>query len=150
MNCLILCAGKTHRSGWKTLDANPANEPDYLSRIPPLPEAVTAVSWDEIELIHGITSFYLWEAAELLAQIHPILAPEGKLVLEQPDFNRVAGRVEWIFGDPGPKNPLHMNKWAWTPNALMLALKNAGYSKIITGPAKYHNINRDFRAEAYR
>lgn len=150
MNCLILCAGKTRRSGWKTLDANPTCEPDYVCNIPPLPSEVTSIKWNTVEWIHGITSFYPWEAADLLMEIHEILADDGKLILEQPDFNRVAGRMEWIFGDPTFADPLHMNRWGWSPGSLTAALEIAGYSKVMTGPAKYHNINRDFRAEAWR
>jgi len=150
MNCLILCSGKTRRAGWKTLDVNPVYESDFLAAIPPLPDKVIAIEWNLIELVHGITTFYPWEATNLLAQIHKILAMDGKLILEQPDFNNVIGRVEWIFGDPTYANPLHMNKWAYTPGTLTTMLKNAGFSRVEILPAIYHKPERDFRAEAYR
>jgi len=146
----MLCAGNMRREGWQTLDANPKNEPDFLAYIPQLPPAVTAIVWDEIEWIHGITSFYPWEGRSLLGEVHGILSPGGKLVLEQPDFNNVIGHVEWIFGDPTYRNPLHMNKWSFTPSTLTAMLKDAGFSHIEILPAQHHVPERDFRVEAYR
>ena len=56
-----------------TLDSNPAHDPIILATIPPLPAEIHAVKWDEIELIHGIASFYPWEARQLLIQISEVL-----------------------------------------------------------------------------
>lgn len=148
MNRLMLCAGVHRREGWKTLDQNPEFGADFIARIPPLPAAVKAVSWDEIELIHGITSFYPWEAMDLLAGLHDVIAPAGKLILEQPDFRR-AIKVEWVFGDPVPRNPLHLNRWGYTPESLAAAVKQAGFRRIVILPAEHHNPLRDFRIGAF-
>lgn len=155
MNRLMLCAGTTKREGWKTLDCNGIHMPDYIATLPAIPDTVRKVEWDEIELIHGITSFHLWEAWQLLREIHLCLAVGGKLVLEQPNleyilaFNRPV-RLEWLFGDPLLKNPAHMNKWAYSPSSLGAMLTKCGYQDLAFKEAQHHNLLRDFRVEAYK
>ena len=89
----MLLAGTTRREGWKTLDSK--GSVDYLATVPPLPDAVKAVKWDEIELIHGINVLYPWEAEMLLREIREALTPDGLLVLEQPNFH-IASAEEGI------------------------------------------------------
>jgi len=150
MNRLILGAGPQRREGWLTLDANPKLEPDIVAILPPLPPEVKAIHWDEIKWVHGITSLYPWDAEALLLELHDVLHPEGKLVLEQPDFAKARYRIEWLFGDPSPRNPLHMNKWAYTAESLSELLRSVGFSRIQVLPAEHHRPERDFRIEAYR
>lgn len=156
MKRLMLCAGPVRREGWKTLDSNAAFGPDYLATIPPLPASVTRQQWDEIEWIHGITSFYPWEAKQLLTDLRAVLVPGGKLVLEQPDASTVAAAVltdpdlvRWFFGDPAFRNPAHMNKWAYSPETLYALLREAGFERIVQTAALHHEPARDFRLEAY-
>ena len=85
MHRLSIGAGRDRRPGWKTLDADPANQPDFLATVPPLPEQVQRVAWDAIEMLHVVEHFPPWVAAELLGEIHAVLAPGGLLVLEQQD-----------------------------------------------------------------
>ncbi len=146
---LILCAGKTKREGWITLDANRIHEPDILAKIPPLPQEITAEKWDEIELVHGITSFYPWEAEQLLRELRDVLAPDGKLILEQPNLDKCWGKLEWIFGDPLLREPLHMNRWAYNPSSLMAMVLAAGFGHCNASEAQYHHPERDFRVEAW-
>ena len=148
MNRLILCAGETRRDGWTTVDASSDHFPDFLATIPPLPIDVICKQWDEVELVHGITSFYPWEAKTLLREIREVLAPGGKLVLEQPDFGK-CDRLEWIFGDPKPQNPLHMVHWAYTPNSLEALVRDSGFEHCRQMEAQYHMPSRDFRIEAW-
>jgi predicted SAM-dependent methyltransferase len=145
----MLCAGIFRREGWKTLDADPRNRPDYLAAIPPLPEAVKGQRWEEIEWLHGITSFYPWDGAALLREIHDVLEPGGKLILEQPDFRKAIEKPEWLFGDALLREPLLMNRWAYTPESLMTALRKADFQRVDLLPAMHHNPARDFRLEAY-
>lgn len=143
----MFCAGRMRRPGWKTLDADERASPDFLARIPPLPDGVASQKWDEIEWIHGITSVYPWEAEQLLVEIKNVLIPNGRLVLEQPDFAK-ADRIEWIFGDPASRNPLIMNRWAYTPESLTGMLMAAGFQNVVVMPAEHHIRERDFRVEA--
>lgn len=149
-NCLIIGPGIHRRDGWMTLDADPANKPDFLGTIPPFPSDLKAIRWDEIEWIHGVTSLHPWEAKEALTEIYEMLAPGGRLTLEQPDFDKAKHRPEWLFGDPAFKNPLHMNRWSWRPDALKELLSLCGFSKMAVLAAKHHFPERDFRIEAYR
>ncbi len=144
----MLCAGGVRRSGWKTLDVKGG---DYTAMIPPLPSEVMNTPWDEVELIHGITSFYPWDAHLLLRDVWRCLREGGKLVLEQPDFTKAKEKVEWLFGDGALIDPMHMNKWAYTPGTLVEALRNVGFKKDITiHPAQHHVPSRDFRLEAIK
>lgn len=157
MNRLMLCSGITRREGWVTLDSDPKFGADIVASIPPLPQEVKAKQWDEIELIHGITSFYPWDAEQLLCEIRGVLASGGKLVLEQPDAWWAAKAiiddggdfVKWFFGDSSLRNPEHMNKWAYTPEILEDTLHRAGFLDVHVRKAEYHNPRRDFRMEAY-
>jgi hypothetical protein len=156
MNRLMLCAGATRREGWKTLDSNGHAGPDFLALIPPLPASVKVIQWVEIEWIHGITSFYPWDAKELLTEIRGVLVPGGKLVLEQPDMQYVAQAlihdpqyVRWLFGDPQFKNPSHMNKWAYSPDSLYQLLREVGFERVVQMTAQHHEPARDFRMEAF-
>lgn len=152
MNRLMLCSGIFRREGWKTLDCNPVHHPDFVAKIPPLPQAVKALQWDEIEWIHGIsTGIERWQVPDLLEQIRLSLraTPAGKLVLEQPDRDK-CDRPEWMFGDPSLCDPNHMNRWAYTPTDLTLLLRQAGFSRVDVLPARHHVPARDFRVEAYR
>jgi len=156
----MLCSGSTRREGWKTLDSDPKHGPDFLASIPPLPAAVTRQEWDEIELIHGITTFEQWDVEPLLAALRTVLRPGGKLVLEQPDLYKVAlaivaagpegaPPVAWVFGDPSFHNPAHMNQWAYNPGMLSRLLRKVGFAQIEKLPAQHHYQDRDFRIEAY-
>lgn len=136
------------RPGWKTLDASEGHGADFIARIPPLPEAVKTVKWDEIEWVHGITSLYPWDAVEVLKELRAVLVPGGKLILEQPDINKCTGVLS-IFGDPSLRDPLHMNHWGYTPESLMAILDEVGFSRITVLPAEHHHPERDFRVEAY-
>lgn len=146
----MLGSGIFRREDWKTLDCNSAHHPDFLAIIPPLPPAVKAVEWDEIEWIHGITSVYLWDARLILKEIVGILKLDGKLVLEQPDFNKARARQAWLFGDPSARDSRIMNRWSYTPEELFEELKAAGFSRIEILPAQHHVPARDFRVEAWK
>lgn len=151
INRLMLCAGIVRRDGWKTLDCKPGH--DFVATIPPLPEAVKAIQWDEIEWVHGITSLYPWEGIATLIELRNALCKGGKLVLEQPDARKcnAAEHPDWIFGDPKLGEPLHMNKWCFTPETLVAMLNGVGgFSRIEILPAQHHVPARDFRVEAYR
>lgn len=146
----MIGAGVHRRSGWKTLDADPKRGGDFLARIPPLPEAVKKIQWDEIEWIHGITSLYPWDAEQVLLEVIQVLVPDGKLVLEQPNYERARFQVEHVFGDPTLRNPLIMNRWAYTPESLTALLLQTGFSRVDVMTAEHHCPARDFRIEAYR
>lgn len=150
MNRLMICAGSVRREGWQTLDCKPGH--DFVAMIPPLPDAVKAIQWDEIEWVHGITSFYPWDGEAILRECHSVLNVGGKIVLELPDASKCnpAEHPEWLFGDPSLKESEHMNRWAYTPFSIRGLLEKVGFTRIEMLPAQHHLPTRDFRAEAYR
>ena len=145
MNRLMICAGSVRREGWQTLDCKPGY--DFVTILPHIPREVSAIQWDEMEWIHGITSLYPWDGESVLVELRRCLKDGAKFVLEQPDFNKAKERVEWVFGDGEPMN---RNKWAYTPESLTALLLKCGYSLVEILPAQHHLPTRDFRAEAYR
>jgi hypothetical protein len=150
MKRLLLMSGIHHPEGWTTLDANPANKPDILATIPPLPpnKVFQYAKWDHIEWIHGITSLYPWAAETVLKEICYSLSRRGLLVLEQPNYLMCTTNLQWVFGDPEPCDPLHMNKWAYTPRQLKELVTFCGFTRVEILPAQHHNPARDFRLEA--
>lgn len=169
-NRLSLCSGRSRKPGWKTLDANPRSGADFIATLPDFPEEVHEVKWDEIELIHGIEHFGLWEAKVLLPIIRELLASGGVLVLEQPNIEYAAkvllglipnpnehkrGPLDqfhmWpLYGDPSHKTKLYSHYWGYTPLTLQRLLMECGFeqSNIIEKRAKSHFPVRDFRIEA--
>ena len=168
-NKLMIGAGRKRQRGWTTLDADVNTGADIIATLPPLPDAVLAQQWDEIEMIHVIEHFYLWEARELLPQLRDVLKMGGKLVIEAPNIlyaarvlcgleqpPRVAkskqGKFDmWpLYGDPRGCNPLYGHRWGYSPETMREELIAAGFDaeKIEELPAQHHVAVRDFRIEA--
>lgn len=168
-NRLMIGAGRERRRRWTTLDADPATGADIIATLPPLPAAVCEKKWTEIEMIHVIEHFYVWEARELLAQLRKVLTVGGKLVIEAPNLQyaarvlcglekppRVAkgkqGKFDmWpLYGDPRGRNPLYSHRWGYSPVTMREELVAAGFDAdtIKEKPAQHHVAIRDFRIEA--
>jgi len=152
---LMIGAGSVRREGWLTLDADASRQPDYVATLPPMPLSLALQQWDEVEWVHGVQSLYPWEALDVLQRLRVMLSPDGLLVLEQPDARCAARRILdsdtwtwWMFGDPKWKNPLHMCRWAYTPESLADMLRAAGFTRIELMPPQHHDAARDFRMEA--
>lgn len=155
MNRLLLLSGSDKREGWTTLDANSGCKPDIVAEIPPLPPAMTAMRWDEIECIHGINVIYPWVAAALLPELYKVMAPDGVLIIEVPNIVKAIERflkdrslMRMIFGDPSSTDPAGMVKWGYTPESLEAAVRRAGFTRVKITEALYHMPSRDFRLEA--
>ncbi len=165
----MIGAGHQRRPQWRTLDADPDSDADIIATIPPLPASVRAVVWKEIELIHVIEHFYLWESRQLLIELYNVLAGNGKLVIEAPNILYAArvlcgletiapgaagGKFDmWaLYGSPHRKNPLYSHRWGYTPESLTQELIDAGFqaSKIRVTRARFHVPDRDFRIEAIK
>ncbi len=148
-NRLSLFAGVHRKEGWHHLDKDGG---EFKATIPPFPDAVTAITWDEVEWIHGINVVYPWEARRILTGLHAIMRPGAILTLEQPDFRKLldAGSVAWFYGDPARPDPASMVKWAYTHSALIELLKSTGFPDGRIEAAQHHVPERDFRAVAVR
>ena len=164
MNLSIGC-GRKRLDGWVTIDADASVGADFVSMVPPLPDAVRAQRWDAVEILHFIEHVFPWQAVELMEQVFGCMAPGGILVMEQPDLlfacRVLAGIAEpipgtepgqcdyWpLFGDPSHRNPLFGHKWGYTPGTLSDLLRSVGFAEIQTMKAHHHVPGRDFRVEA--
>lgn len=147
---LNLMSGIFKPSGYVTLDGE--HTADIQATVPPLPPAVWETEWNEVLWLHGPAQVYPWQLNEMLRDIHDVLIDSGKLIMETPHREKVlaSGRPEWVFGDPEPCEPMHMTKWAYTPEELVLMARAAGFRFVTVLPAEFHVPGRDFRIEAVK
>ncbi len=161
MKKLLLCSGPRQspygQDGWFRVDSDAGSEPDLVATVPPIPDAVKAMGpWDMVALIHGIEHFEWWDAVELLKDINGILAPEGNLILEQPNLETCLGHLDdpaylgGIYGDVTRKEPAMRHRFGYTPNLLGAFLTRAGFSQVHVERAVFHRPERDFRMVAVR
>jgi hypothetical protein len=155
MNKLMLFSGAEKREGWMTLDVNPEYRADIIANVYPLPVEVLNNIWDEIEWIHGINCMTPWSGMLTLESIRHAMAPDGILILEQPDMRKVVTKyaqdeslMRWIFGDPSGGEDLGMARWGYTPESLTDLVKSVGFTRIKIEKALHHLVERDFRLEA--
>lgn len=181
MNRLMIGGGaKTknyQRQGWIVLDGCSNYDADIVSILPPLPHKVYSIKWDVIKAVHFIEHLYLADAAILLKEIYKVLVNDGRLILEQANFEKVmrfalgdirtpVEKYPWMEGDPSwfgmrsiyPQkdmkldNDLNSHLWGYTPKTLTDLVESCGWNrdKIKTMGTRSHVVERDFRLEARR
>ena len=97
LNFLNIGSAGKGAGGWKNLDADPANGPDIVARIPPLPDEVKQTLWDRVEMIHVIEHLHQWEAEQVLEQVYGVLRPGGLLILELPNIQYCWRGCCWVW-----------------------------------------------------
>lgn len=149
MRRLLLCAGGMRREGWTHHDGKERPGIEIVGLIPPLPKEITSRKWDVIEWIHGPASVNPWELILILQGVKFCLAFDGILIMETPNIDLCmrTGKIEWVFGDPGPEQDLHMNKWGYSPSSLVATCRKVGFTRYSILPAQHHVESRDFRIE---
>lgn len=125
---------------------------------------------DEILASHIIEHFEKEEAILVLREWRRVLKPEGRLILECPNLIKCCINLLQelttqedklttnygmfgIYGDPNVRGPGQRHMWGYTPETLMLALKQAGYTKYIETEPKmkpWAKDIRDMRIEAVK
>ena len=154
---LNLGSGTHKMEGYTNIDCNPDKNPDIVADLRKLP--VEDDSVDEIQAIHIIEHFYIWETLDVLKEWHRVLKVNGILVLELPDMNKILycisknfghPRLTWwgLYGDPSHKDPHMTHRWAFTPAMLSDLLKQAGFTDIEVSQAQHHIPERDMRITA--
>jgi hypothetical protein len=163
---LLLGAGNSRNTddrlqGYVTQDAVPGPGVDVVAVLPPLPETLRK-PWDEIMIIHMIEHLYPDAAVQLIAECHEVLAPGGRLILEQPNLNfcmrvvlgdlvppkgeALRFGLMGIFGEANGQ-PEMLHRWGYSPESLMAVLIAAGFAAehIAVETVQFHYAQRDFR-----
>jgi len=116
---------------------------------------------DELHAIHVIEHFYVWEIIDILSEWKRVLKPNGILILELPDLNKIllwfkiksinSQMTFWgLYGDPNHKNPAMCHKWAYTFNMLEGLLSEIGFINIKEEIPQFHVKERDMRIIAFK
>src|SRR5947207_3003763 len=71
---------------WLSVDGSSTSPADIHAMIPPLPDAVRAMRFDEVLMVHAIEHLAPWLALELAKQVYAVLEPGGVFILEQPNI----------------------------------------------------------------
>jgi ubiquinone/menaquinone biosynthesis C-methylase UbiE len=150
--------GRHKLPGFVNVDVQ--GDPDLTAdlRAIPLPDGCA----DELQAMHVIEHFYLWETPAVLTEWRRLLKPGGRLVLELPNLeaacrNVLAGLPDqmglWpLYGDPSHADPFMCHRWAYTPASIKALLAEHGFRSIKILPPQTHGrrANRDMRVEATR
>lgn len=130
---LIICAGTRLKPGWTSHDVQ--GEVDIQCNFWDLPKHVKDNSVEEAEFTHALEHFPMAKTTEVLALIYRLMAPNGKLYIEVPNFawhaeeilinpkNRQV--VQYAFGGQLDEYDFHFN--GFTPQILAEDLRNAGF-----------------------
>lgn len=154
------------RLGFVTVDAVVTKgKPDYLCEIPPLPDDILAMEFEEVEAKHFWEHLYHWQAEQLAREIVSILKPGGKLILELPNLNKAVEHFRngeddprlgmWaIYGaqtDPTwIGNAYQAHKWGYTPETITEQLRGAGFQAVsVTRATERMPEVRDMRVIAH-
>ena len=155
---LNLGCGRRLREGWVNIDVNPKTNSDLCLD-------VTEDQWPfEDGSVERIVAYHLLEhlsrddGRELLARCHQLLKPGGVLVVETPDLEGVVAKfpgsqrrmLRSIYGDQS--NTWRRHRWGFSRDTIRLALKEAGFQAITTGPGTDYHAETEpcLRAEAVR
>lgn len=132
-------------------------KPDVVSdaRSLPFPDNYA----DEIHCIHGIEHFYIWETPDLLREWRRVLKPDGLLVIECPDIEKIldmwangkTGMAKtWfgLYGDQTLKNEGMVHRWCYCFAQLRTLLIDLGFKNVEKLNAQFHMPIRDMRVES--
>lgn len=139
---LIVCAGTRHKEGWTTHDVQPFQGTDIVCDFWELPEWVAPASVSEMEFTHALEHFPMSESQEVLSLLYKLLAPEGQLYIEVPNFYWHAEEIlinpmnrkiiEYAFGGQLNKWDFHYN--GYTPEILVDDLMGVGFELVDIQP----------------
>jgi SAM-dependent methyltransferase len=96
---LHLGCGEERWAGYVNVDLSPDAESDLRIDFAAIGGVFPAGTVSEAVLIHSLSYLTLWEARDLLRDLHRLLAPGGSIVLELPDLAKCAARAIASEGD---------------------------------------------------
>ncbi len=96
MQKLNLGAGKDRKEGYVNIDWNPLDNPDILHDLNVFPYPFAEATFDLIEANHIME--HLDRPFAVMKELHRILKPEGKLIINVPHFSRGFSHSEHAHG----------------------------------------------------
>lgn len=140
---LHLGCGNRRQDGFVNVDLHLSHATDYVADIKNLP--CPSASVERIECYHVIEHIPHREVAKYVDEWHRLLEPEGKLVVECPDFDRaveeyLAGNEERLFNIYGRQRfPGDTHRYGYNSARLKMLLEEAGFSSVtLEEPQDYH------------
>lgn len=135
---------------------------DTLGFVEKLTDIYEENTFDEVLSAHVIEHQLEPDSIKMLKDIHKVLKPGGKAIIEGPDFlgaQKVAGEnvqqaIRWIMS-----HTVHPKKWgdhwyhksAWTKDIVAEAMEKVGYQIVHKGIGLTHGMGeRDFRVEGVK
>ena len=139
-------------SNWTDVDI--VGNPDTLSDVTDMP-MFEDESADEICAIHLFEHIPILKAVSTLEEWCRILKVGGKLILEMPSMDKIAGLIHngeqdlrltmlGIFGDARENDPYMLHQWCYTNDYIQSILETCGFSVSFEDPV-FHIKKRDFR-----
>jgi predicted SAM-dependent methyltransferase len=134
---LHLGCGNIHKNGYINVDVRKTDFVDVVCDLNVYLGRQSANSSSVIESYHVIEHLGRHVVPKMLSHCYRVLVPNGKLILECPDFDQavkdyVAGnktRIDNIFGLQRTNYDYH--KFGYTKESLEEVLRNAGFKNIM-------------------
>jgi predicted SAM-dependent methyltransferase len=142
------CGAYRKGPGWTNVDEDPATEPDWVARVPPIDRTDESVA--EVWMGHLLEHLEPTEADFLLRECHRVLVPGGRLGVVVPDTRRILAcylrqdhtEVEvpqgqhWRLDDLDHVCQVFLfstvqqsrHRWAYDAPSLQRALERAGFT----------------------
>jgi hypothetical protein len=141
-NKLIVCAGTRHKNGWLTHDVQAFEGTDIVCDFWELPQWVEPNSINEMEFTHALEHFPMDKSQDVLKLLYNLLAPNGELYIEVPNFYWHAEEIiinpsnrqiiEYAFGGQLNEWDYHYN--GYTPDILIDDLQGVGFEVLDLAP----------------
>lgn len=140
---LHLGCGRQRKEGFINIDYNKTRATDYVLDVLNLPFPPNSV--EQIENYHLIEHISIKDIRRVLKSWQEILKPEGKLIMEFPDFDKnveayLAGheeRLNNVFGAQRFPGDVHL--WGWNYERMKSELEKQDFVKIRQEkPQDYH------------
>ncbi len=167
---LHLGCGGDYWPGYVNVDADRSAVCDLRLDFTRIADVYASGSVAEVALIHSLSYLSLWQARQLLATLHDLLEPGGRLIIELPDLAKcarvaldhehdLAQYLEGVRGlyafDPGQIERCEKYTpyaFGWTAWHLVEELRSAGFCEIRVLDPQTHGPRpwRDVRIEAVK
>lgn len=167
---LHLGCGRDYWPGYINIDVDPLATYDQRLSFARVGRAFKEGSVQEAVMIHSLAYIRLWEARDLFRDLHRLLQPGGKVIIETTDLAKCSARglemkgnveayLEGIQGLYGFANTHTARREHYQPDAfgwaawhLQWELEQAGFKEIAIQEPQTHErrLWRDTRVEAVR